>query len=94
MVNSTLLIMGTLSVLSGMVAADNCKHGLYYCGYNLLSKGNYYNDIIQSLEAAGQSTDPNHVDNSVFYCAGDDDVPWVQLCGSCVDGGSGNSDHC
>ncbi|KAF2137109.1 uncharacterized protein K452DRAFT_236530 [Aplosporella prunicola CBS 121167] len=83
------------ATMVGFAAADNCRHGLYYCGNVLLRKGNYYNDIVTSLKAAKQSTDSGHVNNSLFYCAGDDDVPFVRYCSSgCVDGGSGKSDHC
>ncbi|KAM3075284.1 hypothetical protein ACMFMF_005962 [Clarireedia jacksonii] len=79
-----------------LVQADNCKHGLDYCGQGLLHKGNYYNDIIGSLQSAGQSTDQDHVNYSLFYCRGDDDIPFQKFCGAgrCTDGGSGKSDYC
>lgn len=60
-----------------------------------LHAGNYYSDIVNSLAAAGQPNDASHVEDSLFYCAGDDDIPWTAYCsGGCQDGGSGTSDHC
>lgn len=39
MVKLAVLFTTGLSALTGLVAADNCKNGIEYCGYNLLSKG-------------------------------------------------------
>lgn len=36
---STTLITAALAALIPIVQADNCKPGLYYCGYGLLKKG-------------------------------------------------------
>ncbi|KAI0129062.1 hypothetical protein BJ170DRAFT_358646 [Xylariales sp. AK1849] len=96
MVKFTLLAATIAAAMSGMVMADDCKHGLAYCGYNLLRKGNYFQDISNSLAAAEQPLDDAHINYSVFYCKGDDDVPFQGFCGSnnCQDGGSGKSDYC
>jgi hypothetical protein len=39
MVQLTLLFTAGLAALTGLVAAESCKDGLNYCGYNLLHKG-------------------------------------------------------
>ncbi|KAK8102017.1 hypothetical protein PG999_012391 [Apiospora kogelbergensis] len=94
-----------VTALAGVVTADNCHGGLYYCGSVLNTKGNpiylkyfrnYYNDIIQSLENAHQATDQAHVNDSLFYCKGPDDIPFQRFCGSgkCVNGGQDHNDSC
>jgi hypothetical protein len=73
------------------------------CDISLLSliesSGNYYNQIDAALLAAGQSTDNNHINNSLFYCINDNNtngnINFVEFCSKgCQDGGAGNSDHC
>ncbi|KAI1132449.1 hypothetical protein F5Y10DRAFT_261158 [Nemania abortiva] len=95
MVNRYFIAIALSATLSKVVTAANCGHGYYYCGFNLLDKGDYYEDIIRALQEAGQPTDEDHVTNSVFYCKGDDNVPFVQYCdGSCHNYGAGSSDSC
>ncbi|KAI1879303.1 hypothetical protein JX265_002257 [Neoarthrinium moseri] len=95
MVKFAVLLIAATSAFCGIATASNCKHGLYYCGHGLLHKGNYYQDISSSLRAAGQPSDDAHVNDSLFFCQGDDDVPFVSYCAQgCQDGGSGKSDHC
>lgn len=73
-------------------------HILLVPNYNtdLLHSGNYRKDILAYLRASHQSTDENHVNFSLFYCAGADAVPWQQYCGvlGCNDGGTGRDDYC
>ncbi|GAM89506.1 hypothetical protein ANO11243_075450 [Dothideomycetidae sp. 11243] len=92
------IILSVLSAAAVSVNAmpqSNCVQGLTYCGSVLLTRGNYYQDILNSLNGAGQPTDSNHISNSLFYCASADGVPFQQFCGTgCVNGGDGNSDHC
>ncbi|PVH79009.1 hypothetical protein DL98DRAFT_516367 [Cadophora sp. DSE1049] len=92
---SALLVLAA-ALVAEAAPQDNCNHGLAYCGLGLLRKGNYYSDIINSLNNAHQSTDQDHVNFSLFLCSGDDDVPFRQYCGPgrCVDGGRGVSDYC
>lgn len=47
--------------------------------------GNWYHDeVVIKLQAAGQSTDGKHVDQSLFYCHDGGYINYVQYCGSCV----------
>jgi hypothetical protein len=39
MVQITIFVTAFAAVMSGTAMADNCLHGLDYCGYNLLGKG-------------------------------------------------------
>lgn len=39
MVKLSTVVLAIAGALVGLSSADNCKDGLYYCGYNLLSKG-------------------------------------------------------
>lgn len=39
MVNLAAILVAGLSALTSLVAADNCKKGLSYCGYGLLNRG-------------------------------------------------------
>ncbi|KAJ2985436.1 hypothetical protein NUW58_g5529 [Xylaria curta] len=75
MVNLHLVAISLSAALSGIAIASDCSHGYYYCGFNLLRKGNYYEDIAKSLTDAGQTIDDAHVLQSLFFCKGDDDVP-------------------
>ncbi|KAL8940230.1 MAG: hypothetical protein Q9211_002377 [Gyalolechia sp. 1 TL-2023] len=95
MVKLAVLFAVGLSALTSLVVADNCKGGLAYCGYGLLNKGNYYNEIVAELQENGQGVDPKHVTESLFNCGGSGSIRFNKYCGSgCHDGGSGNSDRC
>ncbi|KAI4147775.1 MAG: hypothetical protein L6R39_003009 [Caloplaca ligustica] len=95
MVKLAVLFTAGLSVLTSLVVADNCKNGIEYCGYNLLNKGNYYNEIVAELQKNGQGVDPAHVSQSLFHCGGSGWIGFKKYCGSgCHNGGSGNSDWC
>ncbi|KAI1078638.1 hypothetical protein F5B20DRAFT_581993 [Whalleya microplaca] len=95
MVNFILTAIALGASLSAVAIADNCVDGIYYCGYNLLKKGNYFQDIYNSLSNAGQPHDDAHTNQSLFFCKGNDDVPFTAFCGAgCHDGGKGKSDSC
>ncbi|KAI0890741.1 uncharacterized protein GGS22DRAFT_184087 [Annulohypoxylon maeteangense] len=95
MVNRYLITIALSAALSGIATARNCGVGYYYCGSNLLSKGDYYADIIGALEDAEEPTDEDHVENSLFLCKGPDDVPFVEYCeDGCDNEGAGSSDTC
>ncbi|KAF7712261.1 Uncharacterized protein PECH_003754 [Penicillium ucsense] len=81
----------------GLALASNCQYQLDYCGYNLLNRGNYYDDIYNELQRSGQPTDKAHIENSLFYCAngGNGAITFLSFCGnSCSNGGSDHSDWC
>ncbi|KAI4281354.1 MAG: hypothetical protein L6R38_003749 [Xanthoria sp. 2 TBL-2021] len=95
MVKLHLIFTAGLSAFTGLVAASSCENGLKYCGYNLLHKGNYYNEIVAELQKNGQGVDPDHVSQSLFQCAGSGWIGYSKYCGSgCHNGGSGRSDWC
>ncbi|OAA73673.1 hypothetical protein ISF_00574 [Cordyceps fumosorosea ARSEF 2679] len=91
-------VMAAFAAVAAPVAADNCKTGLYYCGYNLLSIGAYFMQIDEALERAGICTSHANVDDSLFYCVGGGNgaISHVKVCdkGKCHDGGGGNNDYC
>ncbi|KAL8704242.1 MAG: hypothetical protein Q9201_002588 [Fulgogasparrea decipioides] len=95
MVKLAILFTAGLSALTGLVAADSCKNSLEYCGYNLLHKGNYYNEIVAELQKNGQGVDPDHVSQSLFHCGRSGWIGFNAYCSSgCHDGGDGHSDWC
>ncbi|KAL9015441.1 MAG: hypothetical protein Q9185_007161 [Variospora sp. 1 TL-2023] len=95
MVKLALLFTAALFALTPLVAASNCKSGLKYCGYNLLHKGNYYNEMVAELQKNGQGVDPDHVKQTLFHCWNGGWIAYNEYCGKgCRDGGSGKSDRC
>ncbi|KAL5354949.1 hypothetical protein BJX96DRAFT_170205 [Aspergillus floccosus] len=97
MVRITSIALAALSVVAPFAAADNCKTGLNYCGYNLLNIGNYAAQVNGALQAANQPTDYGHIHESLFHCNGGEngDISYITYCGGgCQDGGSGKSDYC
>ncbi|KAM0559903.1 hypothetical protein ACHAPJ_003853 [Fusarium lateritium] len=97
MVKITAIAVAALAVIAPIAEAKNCVKGYTYCGYVLLRRGNYYNQIDSALKNAGQGTDNNHINNSLFYCKGGNngDINFRKYCGgSCHDGGDGNNDTC
>ncbi|QMW42881.1 hypothetical protein AFCA_007085 [Aspergillus flavus] len=97
MVKFTILPLAGIVALASLAAANNCKTGLNYCGYNLLGTGNYGAQANGALKAANQPTDDPHIRESLFHCNGGNngDISFIQYCGGgCRDGGSGNSDYC
>ncbi|KAK5991938.1 hypothetical protein PT974_05328 [Cladobotryum mycophilum] len=97
MVQLTTVSIVAVAIMAPFVAADNCRNGINYCGWNLLKKGNYYSQIISALSNAHESTDSNHVNNELFHCDGgpQGDITVIKFCGNgCLDGGSGHDDYC
>ncbi|KAF3384548.1 hypothetical protein F1880_002346 [Penicillium rolfsii] len=98
MVKFNLIPVTVMATSLAVALASNCQYSLNYCGYNLLNRGNYYNDIYNELKRSGQPTDAAHIENSLFYCAGGIDVgaiTFVTFCGnSCHNGGNDRTDSC
>ncbi|KAJ9205078.1 hypothetical protein DTO164E3_1701 [Paecilomyces variotii] len=97
MVKIAVIPLAALAAFAPLVAANNCKTGLNYCGYNLLNIGNYGAQINEALENAHQPTDDAHIHESLFHCNGGEngDITFQTYCTSgCKDGGSGRSDYC
>ncbi|KAI0891736.1 hypothetical protein F4806DRAFT_481759 [Annulohypoxylon nitens] len=95
MVNRNLITIAIGVILSGVATAANCGNGFYYCGTSLLNKGNYYGDIVNSLTEAGEPNAETNINQSLFYCKGAHDIPFVKFCeGGCHDAGTGKSDSC
>ncbi|KAJ2897437.1 hypothetical protein MKZ38_004668 [Zalerion maritima] len=94
MVHASVFVLAAISAFTGLAAADWCTNGLDYCGYNLLNKGNYYQDIVDELGANGKSTAPDWISNSLFACHGESGIDFISKCSGCRDGGSGESDFC
>ncbi|KAJ5698002.1 hypothetical protein N7462_000007 [Penicillium macrosclerotiorum] len=77
--------------------ADNCQPGIRYCGYNLLNRGNYLEQINEALIAANQPTDTSHVRDSFFLCTGGPggEITFKTYCQKgCHDGGNDKNDWC
>ncbi|EXF77142.1 hypothetical protein CFIO01_01789 [Colletotrichum fioriniae PJ7] len=94
---SSVLVSIAVLVAAPLAAADNCNAPLNYCGSSLLKKGRYNDQILQALLVAGQPTDYNHIDYSIFNCLGGEGgaIKFVTFCGgSCKDNGQGKSDTC
>ena len=61
------------------------------------TKGNYYTDILASLQRSDKPTSDDYILYSRFLCTADEDfLIWVDKCSdeACVDNGSGNDDTC
>ncbi|KAF2733676.1 hypothetical protein EJ04DRAFT_513050 [Polyplosphaeria fusca] len=61
-------LLPLLAFLGGVAEAHNCKQNVYYCGYNLLNKGNYYETICSTLKSAGKPQDDAHINYALFVC--------------------------
>ncbi|KAE8387819.1 hypothetical protein BDV23DRAFT_174359 [Aspergillus alliaceus] len=83
MIKLAALSLAVLATLAPLAAANNCKTGLNYCGYNLLGIGNYGAQVNGALKAAHQPTDDAHTRESLFLCNGGNN-----------DGGCGRNDYC
>ncbi|KAK3682235.1 hypothetical protein B0T22DRAFT_484316 [Podospora appendiculata] len=85
------------SALPSLTAAKKCTNGLIYCGYNLLRKGDYAEEMKAELARVGETVDWKHVYSSSFVCGagGDGWIRFVNYCeNGCHDGGAGHSDYC
>ncbi|KAM5343983.1 hypothetical protein ACJ41O_012520 [Fusarium nematophilum] len=96
MVKLATLAVAALAVFAPIAEARNCRKGLTYCGYVLLRRGNYYNQIEQELSANGKSTSSDWIKNSLFECTGgsNGDINYLRKCGDCKDGGDKHNDYC
>ncbi|KAM0192671.1 hypothetical protein ACHAPI_008028 [Fusarium lateritium] len=96
MVKITTIVVAALASLAPIAEARNCRQGLTYCGYVLLRRGNYYNQIDAALEDAGVQSNSNNINNSLFYCQGGNngDIQFKRQCKSCKDGGDKHDDSC
>ncbi|KAJ7024970.1 hypothetical protein C8F04DRAFT_1269714 [Mycena alexandri] len=57
--------------------------------------GNYHDHIVQTLTAAGQSTDEAHVDNSLFDCLSGGEIRFISFCANgCGGTTTTNADFC
>ncbi|GAW22600.1 hypothetical protein ANO14919_121420 [Xylariales sp. No.14919] len=84
-----------LAAAAGTAVADSCNNGGEYCGQSLLNKGNYYDHIVQVLQASGQPTDNTHVVNSLFHCGSGGEIFFQSFCGNgCAGVGSLEDDTC
>ncbi|KAI1174326.1 hypothetical protein F4777DRAFT_580014 [Nemania sp. FL0916] len=94
-INRPLLAVALSAALSEITVADNCTHGVYYCGTSLLALGNYFQYIHNALEKAGQPHNDTWIEQSVFYCLVDDVVLFSEYCkNGCLDNGSGKNGSC
>lgn len=87
------IVIGALFLLLSsilLVSGKNCKTGLNYCGYNLLSKGNYYDQMAAAARTG------NRLNNKLFACLGGPrgEIKLIEDCSRCADGGAGRSDFC
>ncbi|KAK4124339.1 hypothetical protein N657DRAFT_571789 [Parathielavia appendiculata] len=96
MVKLSAISLAVVCALSPLAEAAACKNGLYYCGYNLLKKGKYQNEMIAENKRLGAPTDKYSLWYSLYYCGagGDGWIRYITTCDQCVDGGSGKNDYC
>ncbi|KXG53402.1 uncharacterized protein PGRI_004520 [Penicillium griseofulvum] len=97
MVKFALASIALMAVSLPFSLADNCTPGIRYCGYNLLAKGDYLEQITEALSGANQPTDSQHVRQSFFVCTGGPggEISFQRYCdNTCHDGGSGKNDWC
>ncbi|KAJ7020742.1 hypothetical protein C8F04DRAFT_1274579 [Mycena alexandri] len=72
------------SVPEPLAAQQSCNAG-----------GNYHDHIVQTLTAAGQSTDEAHVDNSLFDCLSGGEIRFISFCANgCGGTTTTNADFC
>ncbi|KFY16906.1 hypothetical protein V492_01030 [Pseudogymnoascus sp. VKM F-4246] len=89
------LFAAAVAIFATGAVARNCKEDIYYCGYNLLSVGNYANQIQDAMAAVGRGGQDSS--DVVFLCLGgsNGDIKFDEQCsGDCVDAGTDKSDHC
>ncbi|WZH46725.1 uncharacterized protein QYS62_007815 [Fusarium acuminatum] len=94
---SSLVFISTLATLASYAIADPCATGLNYCGYNLVRKGHYREEIARELLKHRRDVNNFNMYHSLFSC-GEGGVGWIGYLGTCdggcVDGGPGKSDWC
>ncbi|KAH7233484.1 hypothetical protein BKA59DRAFT_549740 [Fusarium tricinctum] len=97
MVKITTVAVAALAALAPVAEARNCRQGLTYCGYVLLRRGNYLNQIDAALKNAGVDANNNNINQSLFYCQGGNngDIQFRKQCKKgCNDGGDKHNDSC
>ncbi|MCJ1265921.1 hypothetical protein MMC22_005803 [Lobaria immixta] len=94
MVKLAILFAAGLAGLTGFVSADSCVNNRNYCGFGLLRKGNYYQNIIDELNRVRQPTDDADIQQSLFHCEEHGDISFVTFCGTCHDGPTGKDASC
>ncbi|KAI1381195.1 hypothetical protein F4677DRAFT_119323 [Hypoxylon crocopeplum] len=97
MVKFITIAAAAMAGLASTVFADECRNNGIYCGSALLGKGNYFANIIEELEANGQSTDQNHVEQSLFVCGDDKGAAHAHFqafCPNGCQGGDKKNDFC
>ncbi|KFY17850.1 hypothetical protein V492_00347 [Pseudogymnoascus sp. VKM F-4246] len=88
------LLTAAVAIFATGVVASNCKTDLYYCGSNLMNRGDYRDQIDTALRIVGRS---GNGDDDLFLCEGGSDgaIRFVEHCPSdCVDGGTDHNDYC
>ncbi|KAG6017132.1 hypothetical protein E4U54_008246 [Claviceps lovelessii] len=91
MVKIAFIFMAALATISPAVKAADCTEGIQYCGWTLLT----YGDYDQRISAALGSPTPFEKQNSLFGCLGGGAIQYLTLCPyGCFDAGGGNSDFC
>ncbi|OQE39820.1 hypothetical protein PENCOP_c006G06983 [Penicillium coprophilum] len=97
MVNFALASIAFMAAGLPFSLAANCSPGIRYCGYNLLAKGDYLEQITEALNGANQPTDTEHVRQTFFVCTGGPggEISLNKFCKQgCHDGGRGQNDWC
>ncbi|KAI0138901.1 hypothetical protein F4776DRAFT_670217 [Hypoxylon sp. NC0597] len=88
-------VVATLTaVLPGLVSSKSCNSGGVYCGYALIGRGDYRDDIITQLHGAGQSTDDIVIQQSLFSCGSHGTISFQQFCNNGCVGGDSKDDYC
>ncbi|KAI1253579.1 hypothetical protein MGN70_005789 [Eutypa lata] len=83
-----------MAALAGFVAADSCNSGGVYCGYSLIAKGDYRDDIVTELSASGYSTDETSIQQSLFNCLDNGQIDVTSYCANGCVGGDSSDDYC
>ncbi|RMJ18610.1 hypothetical protein BHE90_012807 [Fusarium euwallaceae] len=100
MVKPIALTIASAVLFPTLAMAAACTDGLVYCGYNLLRRGDYKNEIIAELVRVGDPSAPNEeyeIYHGLFKC-GEGGHGWIRFVSHCDrfcnDGGAGKDDYC
>ncbi|KAI2468680.1 hypothetical protein F4781DRAFT_397513 [Annulohypoxylon bovei var. microspora] len=94
MVQFATVAIAFTAVLSGFVSAKSCHSGGVYCGYSLIKRGDYRDDIVTQLNGVHQSTDNTHIQQSLFGCGNHGTISFKQYCKNGCIGGDKKDDYC
>lgn len=61
---------------------------------NTANLGDYRDDIVTELQATGQSTDDQHIQQSLFNCLSNGQIDFTSFCDSGCVGGDSSDDYC